>query len=79
MNTGTHIEHIYNWDFPTLVRLLDRSGFDVVENEFARSGPIVIPILGKKVQIIKVNSKILNGFSSLKTTLIMKARKKPTI
>jgi|SaaInlStandDraft_2_1057019.scaffolds.fasta_scaffold30788_2 ubiquinone biosynthesis O-methyltransferase len=79
LNTGTHIEHIYNWDFPTLVRLLDRSGFDVVENEFARSGPIVIPILGKKVQIIKVNSKILNGFSSLKTTLIMKARKKPTI
>ena len=75
-STGTQLEHIYNWDFPTLVRLLDKCGFDVVDNGFARSGPIVIPFLGKKRQIIKTNSKFLNKFPSLKTTLIMKARKR---
>jgi ubiquinone/menaquinone biosynthesis C-methylase UbiE len=76
LGTGTHIEHIYNWDFQTLVRLLDRSGFDVVEHSFARSGPIIIPIFGKRVQIIKGNSKIFDKWGPLKTTLIMKARKR---
>jgi 2-polyprenyl-3-methyl-5-hydroxy-6-metoxy-1,4-benzoquinol methylase len=76
LGTGTHIEHIYNWDFQTLVRLLDRCGFDVVEHTFARSGPIVIPLFGKKIQIIKGNSKILDRWGPLKTTLIMKARKR---
>ncbi len=78
-NTGTHLEHIFNWDFPTLVRLLDKCGFDVVEHEFARSGPIIIPIFGKKIQIIKLNSKILNSLSTLKTTHVIKARKKSSI
>lgn len=76
LGTGTQIEHIYNWDFQTLVRLLDRCGFDVTEHAFARTGPIIIPIFGKRIKIIKSNSKILNGFSPLKTTLIMKAKKK---
>lgn len=76
LGTGTHIEHIYNWDFPTLVRLLQRCGFDVVEHSFARSGPIVVPFLGKRIQVIKGTSKILNSFPSLKTTLIMKAKKR---
>ena len=75
-STGTQLEHIYNWDFPTLVRLLDRCGFDVVDNNFARSGPITIPFFRKRLQIIKTNSKILDKFPSLKTTLIMKARKR---
>lgn len=76
LGTGTHIEHIYNWDFQTLVRLLDRIGFDVVEHSFARSGPIIIPIFGKRVQIIKGNSRIFDRWGPLKTTLIMKARKR---
>jgi 2-polyprenyl-3-methyl-5-hydroxy-6-metoxy-1,4-benzoquinol methylase len=76
LGTGTHIEHIYNWDFQTLVRLLDRCGFDVIEHSFARSGPIVIPLFGKRIQIIKGNSKILDRWGPLKTTLIMKARKR---
>ena len=76
LGTGIHIEHIYNWDFQTLVRLLDRCGFDVVEHSFARSGPIIIPIFGKRVQIIKGNSKIFDKWGPLKTTLIMKARKR---
>lgn len=76
LGTGTHIEHVYNWDFQTLVRLLDRCGFDVVQHDFARSGPIIIPIFGKKIQIIKGNSKIFDKWSPLKTTLIMKAKKR---
>lgn len=76
IGTGTQIEHIYNWDFQTLVRLLDRCGFEVVEHSFARSGPIIIPIFGKRIQIIKGNSKIFDRWSSLKINLIMKARKK---
>jgi len=75
-NTGTHIEHVFNWDFPTLVRLLDRCGFDLVDHAFARSGPIVIPFFGKKIEIIKSNSKILRIFEPFMTTHIMKARKK---
>lgn len=76
LGTGTHLEHIYNWDFQTLVRLLDRCGFDVIDHSFARSGPIIIPIFGRKIQIIKGNSKIFDRWGPLKTTLIMKARKR---
>jgi len=75
-NTGTQIEHLYNWDFPTLVRLLDRCGFDLIDHAFARSGPLVLPFLGKKIEIIKGNSMILNKFEPLMTTHIMKARKR---
>jgi len=75
-STGTQIEHVNNWDFPTLVRLLDRCGFDLADHAFARSGPIVVPFFGKKIEIIKLNSKILNKFEPLMTTHIMKAQKR---
>ena len=75
--TGTQLEHIYNWDFPTLVRLLDRCGFELVDHTFARSGPIVVPFFTRKIVIIKPHSKILDNFESLKTTHIMKAQKRP--
>jgi len=74
--TGTQIEHVNNWDYPTLVRLLDRCGFDLADHAFARSGPVVIPFFGKKIEIIKLNSKIFNKFEPLMTTHIMKARKR---
>lgn len=74
--TGTQIEHIYNWDFVTLVRLLDRCGFDTVDHGFARSGPVIISIFGKKFKIIGGNSKIMDLFPTLKTTLVIKARKR---
>jgi len=74
--TGTQLEHIYNWDFPVLVRLLDKCGFDLVDHKFTGSGPIIVPIFGKKVQIIKRNSKILKNFESLMTTHVIKARKR---
>lgn len=75
-NTGTQLKHIYNWDFPTLSRLLYKCGFDITDSGFARSGPIIIPFFGKKIKIIGMNSKILDGFSSLKTTLVIKAKKR---
>jgi len=75
-HTGTQLEHIYNWDFPTLVRLLDRCGFDHVDNAFAGSVPIIVPFFGKKIQIIKANSNILRNFESLNTTHVIKSRKR---
>lgn len=75
-NIGTQLEHIYNWDFPTLIRLLDRCGFDYLDHAFASSGPIIVPIFGKRVQIIKMNSKILGNFESLMVDQIIKARKR---
>jgi len=74
--TGTQLEHIYNWDFPVLIRLLDRCGFDYVDHRFAGSGPIVMPVFGKKIQIIKENSKILGGFGPLMSTHVIKAKKR---
>lgn len=76
LHTGTQIEHVNNWDFPTLVRLLDRCGFELADHAFVRSGPIYLPIFGKKIEFIKLDSNILNRFEPLKTTHIMKARKK---
>ncbi len=75
-NIGTQLEHIYNWDFPTLIRLLDRCGFDHVDHAFARAGPIVIPFLGKRIQVMKMNSKILRSFESLMVDQIIKVRKR---
>lgn len=75
-NTGTQLEHIYNWDFPVLVRLLDRCGFDCVENKFAGSGPISVPIFGKKIQIINKNSRLLNYFQPFMKTHVIKAKKR---
>ena len=74
--TGTQLEHISNWDFPTIVRLLDKAGFEIVEHKFTRAGPIIIPILGRRVKIIGGDSKILNGFEPLKTTHVIKCKKK---
>ena len=75
-STGTQLEHIYNWDFPTLVRLLDRCGFDISDHAFGRSGPIIIPFFKKKIEIIKLNSKILKGWEPFMTTHIIKAKKR---
>ena len=75
-STGTQLEHVSNWDFPTLVRLLDRTDFDVVDQKFITAGPITIPIFGKKIKIIKGDSKILNKFETLKTTQILECQKR---
>jgi 2-polyprenyl-3-methyl-5-hydroxy-6-metoxy-1,4-benzoquinol methylase len=73
--TGTQLEHIFNWDFPTLTRLLHKCGFEIVDHALVSSGPIIIPFLGKRIKIIKKESNLLNNFESLKTTQIIKCRK----
>lgn len=73
--TGTHLEHLYNWDFPTLVRLLFRCGFDIYYHTFVRSGPIIIPFLNKKIEIIKRESTILKFIPTLMVNHLIKAQK----
>ena len=75
-HTGTHLEHIYNWDFPVLVRLLDMCGFETVDHKFTGGGPINISLLGKRIQLIKRDSNIFRNFEPLMTTHVIKARKK---
>ena len=77
-STGTQLEHINNWDFPTLIRLVDRCGFEYVEHAYARSGPVTVPFFGKKIQLIGGNSEIFSklNLEPLMTTHIVKARKR---
>ena len=77
-SVGTQLEHINNWDFPTLIRLVDRCGFEYVEHAYARSGPVIIPFFGKKIQLIGGNSEIFSklNLEPFMTTHIVKARKK---
>jgi len=73
--TGTHLEHIFNWDFPTLVRLIMKSGFTIYEHTFARSGPIIVPFFGKKIQLIKGESQFLKFIPTSMVHHIIKAQK----
>ena len=73
--TGTHLEHIFNWDFPTLTRLIIKSGFEISEHIFVRSGPITISIGGKKFELIKGESKFLKFMPTLMVHHLIKARK----
>ncbi len=74
-NTGDQLEHIYNWDFPCLTRLVSRCGFDITNHSFVGSGPIFLPIFGKRIRIIRGNSRILNKWPSLIKTQIIKCKK----
>lgn len=77
-SVGTQLEHINNWDFPTLIRLIDRCGFEYAEHNYARSGPVVISFFGRKIQLIGGNSEIFSklNLEPLMTTHIVKARKR---
>jgi len=75
-HTGTQLEHIFNWDFPVLVRLLDLCGFEHVDHSFARSGPIIVPFFGKRREIIKKDSTFLKFAMPLMATHIIKSRKR---
>lgn len=45
-NTGTQLDHIYSWNFTTLYRLLNRSGFTYVNHAFTGFGPVSINLKG---------------------------------
>jgi len=72
--TGNQLEHIYNWDFPTLVRLFDRCGFNVVDHAYTGTS-IKIPFFGKKYKFRR-EPKIFNKIEPLKKTQILKCKKK---
>ena len=74
--TGSQLEHIYNWNFITFTRLLDRCGFDVVDHAFSGVGPISFRLFGKKFKWFRGDPKIFNGFQTLKKTQILKCRKR---
>lgn len=73
--TGTHLEHIFNWDFPTLSRLIMKSGFTINDHTFTTSGPIVIRIFGKKIQLLQGNSQFLKFLPTFMVHQIIKAQK----
>jgi len=73
--TGTHLEHLFNWDFPTLVRLLTRCGFTIYQHTFVRSGPIIIPFFGKKIELIKGESQFLKFIPTSMVHHLIKAQK----
>lgn len=74
---GTQLDHKYNWDFVTLARLLERSGFEVIEHKYVRSGPIQFKIYGKTIRLLSHGSKIFDklGLQPLKVNHLLKARK----
>jgi ubiquinone/menaquinone biosynthesis C-methylase UbiE len=74
-NTGDQLEHIYNWDFPCLSRLVNRCGFNITDHSFVGSGPIFLPIFGKRIRMIRGNSRILNKWPPLMKTQIIKCKK----
>lgn len=43
-NTGTQLDHLFFWDFSTLLRLLIRSGFQYNSHKFAGAFPINVRI-----------------------------------
>jgi 2-polyprenyl-3-methyl-5-hydroxy-6-metoxy-1,4-benzoquinol methylase len=74
-HTGTHLEHIFNWDFPTLARLIITAGFRINHHSFMRSGPIRISLFGKKIELIQGESKILKFVPTLMVHHLIKAQK----
>lgn len=70
---GTQLEHIYAWDFVTLTRLLDRTGFSVEDNYFFGGIHMKFPIIGS---VFIKNKTILKSLETLMAGQIIKARKK---
>lgn len=73
-NMGTQSEHIYNWDMPTIIRLLIKCGFSIERHAFVGTGPIAVH--GKT--IIPNNSTLLDFCQPLKSTHVILARKHKT-
>ena len=61
--------------FGKVIGILDKPGLYFPVKLFSMKA-LLIPFFGKKIVLIKPNSKALNRFESLMTTHIMKARKR---
>lgn len=80
-NTGTQMDHIYNWDIYTLYRLLNRNGFEYDSHAFAGYGtlftkikgiPIRFPPWGRVGCEAKYLSPLIGPFAQ---NIILKVRK----
>jgi len=76
-NTGTQLDHIYSWDFRTLLRYLLRSGFEYSDHQFAGAYPFGIRICGHRINIFgkKEIRFLLPVLRPYLTTLIVKVKK----
>lgn len=50
--TGTQRDHIYNWDFETLFRLVNRCDFDYVDHRFVRALPVQFSVKGVQISLL---------------------------
>jgi len=76
-NTGTQLDHIYSWDFKTLLRYLLRNGFEYSEHQFAGAYPFGIRIAGRRFNIFgkKEIRFLLPVLRPYLTTLVVKVKK----
>ncbi|NQS90069.1 methyltransferase domain-containing protein [Patescibacteria group bacterium] len=76
-NTGTQLDHIYSWDFRTLLRYLLRSGFEYSDHHFAGAYPFGIRIAGRRLNIFgrKEMRFLLPILGPYLTTIVVKVKK----
>lgn len=77
-NTGTQLDHIYNWDFTTLYRLLNRSGFTYVDHAFTGFGSVFANIKGMTLRFpfwTKQETRVMSWLKPFGQSLVFKVRK----
>ncbi|MDO8873697.1 MAG: class I SAM-dependent methyltransferase [Methanoregula sp.] len=77
-NTGTQNDHIYNWDFTTLYRLLNRNGFTYTDHAFTSYWPVIIPLKWLTLQFpfwTKGESWVMSIIIPFRQTLVFKVQK----
>ena len=77
-NTGTQLDHIYAWDFPTLYRLLNRSGFTYVDHAFTGFRPIYANLKGMALRFpfwTKQETRVMSWLKPFGQSLVFKVRK----
>jgi len=77
-NTGTQLDHIYSWDFTTLYRLLNRSGFTYADHTFTGFRPFAANIKGCALRFpfwTKKETKVMSLLKPFGQNLVFKVQK----
>lgn len=77
-NIGTQLDHIYSWDFTTLYRLLNRSGFTYVDHAFTGFGPLSINLKGWVLRFpfwTKEETRVMSLLKPFRQNLVFKVQK----
>jgi len=77
-NTGTQLDHIYSWDFTTLYRLLNRSGFTYVDHAFSGFWPLSINLIWWTLRFpfwTKNETKVMSLLKPFCQNLVFKVQK----